>query len=92
MENPIARRCTVSGRVQGVFYRGATQQRAQMLGVHGWVRNSPGGEVEVYACGDAAQVEALIAWLLQGPPRAQVVDITIEEVPVEPVTEFAVLR
>lgn len=92
MENPIARRCIVSGRVQGVYFRGATQQHAQMLGVYGWVRNLPSGDVEVYACGNVAQVDALIAWLWQGPPRAQVIDVAVTDVPVEPVTEFAVLR
>lgn len=92
MEKSIARRCIVSGQVQGVFFRGATQQRARMLGIHGWVRNLPNGDVEVYACGNAARVDALTAWLWHGPPRAQVIDVTVTNAPLAPFTEFTVLR
>lgn len=56
-------RCTVSGRVQGVFYRASTRHAALDLGVVGWVRNLADGSVEVLACGDAAAVEKLREWL-----------------------------
>ena len=73
---PECRKCVVAGRVQGVYYRGATQQRARELGVTGHARNLPDGRVEVLACGEPAAVEALCEWLWQGPPHAQVTEVT----------------
>ena len=62
----------VSGRVQGVYYRGATQETARRLGLTGWVRNREDGDVELLACGTRAQLETLERWLWQGPPSARV--------------------
>jgi acylphosphatase len=79
MSDWIARRCRVSGRVQGVFYRASTRARAQSLGVTGHARNLPDGSVEVLACGPPAAVERLCGWLWQGPPAATVASVEIEE-------------
>ncbi|HEY8440198.1 MAG TPA: acylphosphatase [Xanthobacteraceae bacterium] len=76
----IARRCFVSGRVQGVFYRASTRQRAQELGCRGYARNLPDGSVEVVAIGAPAAVHALVEWLRQGPPAAHVTDVKCAEV------------
>lgn len=65
-------RFIVSGVVQGVGFRAATQRRAERLGLSGWARNLAGGAVEVVACGDDSAVEDLGAWLEQGPQAAQV--------------------
>jgi acylphosphatase len=78
----IARRCYVSGRVQGVFYRASTRQRAQELGCRGYARNLPDGGVEVLAVGEPGAVHALIEWLWQGPPAAHVSDVKCSEVAV----------
>ena len=64
----ITRRITVIGRVQGVWFRGATAQRARSLGVSGHARNLDDGSVEVLAAGPAGAVAAPIEWLWQGPP------------------------
>jgi acylphosphatase len=80
MSARIARRCLVSGRVQGVFYRASTRQRAIELGVTGHARNLADGRVEVLACGEPAAVHALCDWLWIGPPASQVASIEIEEV------------
>ena len=77
---PIARRCHVSGRVQGVFFRASTRQRARELGVTGYARNLPDGRVEVLACGSADAVEALCRWLWQGPPSARVTAVDVSAV------------
>ena len=69
----------MSGRVQGVFYRASTRQRAQELGCRGYARNLPDGRVEVLAVGEPAAVHALIEWLRQGPPAAHVTDVQCTE-------------
>lgn len=68
----VCRRCLVSGRVQGVWFRGATRQQALELGLSGRARNLPDGRVEVLVSGEEAQVEALCDWLGHGPPMAKV--------------------
>ena len=62
----------VSGRVQGVFFRASTRERALALKLDGYARNLPDGRVEVLAAGDAAALEALARWLELGPPAARV--------------------
>ena len=62
----------VSGRVQGVGYRDSLCMEAERLGVSGWVRNRSDGTVEALLQGDAAAVEALVAWARKGPPAARV--------------------
>ena len=66
----------VTGSVQGVFYRAATQETARRLGLTGWVCNLADGGVELVACGDAEKLKELEQWLWQGPPRARVVQVT----------------
>jgi acylphosphatase len=78
----IARRCFVSGRVQGVFFRASTRQRAQELGCRGYARNLIDGRVEVLAVGEPASVDALVEWLRQGPPAAHVADVKVTDVPI----------
>jgi acylphosphatase len=70
--NRICRRCRVSGKVQGVFFRAATASRARALEVTGWAKNLPDGSVEVLACGSEEAVGSLVAWLWRGPGGARV--------------------
>jgi len=62
----------VGGRVQGVFFRASTRDRALALKLDGYARNLADGRVEVLAAGDAAALEALAQWLERGPPAARV--------------------
>ena len=80
MSSIIARRCYVSGRVQGVFYRASTRERAQQLGCRGYARNLADGRVEVLAVGQPAAVGALVEWLWRGPPAAHVQDVQCSDV------------
>lgn len=75
----IARKCRVSGRVQGVYYRASAQKRARELAITGHARNLDDGSVEVLACGEPAQVASFIDWLWQGPPTAHVMAVQVLE-------------
>lgn len=79
MTDGITKRCLVSGRVQGVFFRASARTEAESLGVDGWARNLSDGRVEVVAHGSESAVEALCDWLHEGPPAAQVDEVSCEE-------------
>ncbi|MCC6764663.1 MAG: acylphosphatase [Deltaproteobacteria bacterium] len=65
-------RLHITGRVQGVWYRGATEREARQLGVDGWVRNLPDGSVEALVEGAPGAVRTLADWCRTGPPGARV--------------------
>lgn len=75
--------CHIKGRVQGVCYRISTQQKAQQLGINGWVKNLADGRVEVAAKADNTQLQTFIAWLWQGPAMARVDDIEFDNHQIE---------
>lgn len=62
----------VEGEVQGVGFRYSAQREATSLGLSGWVRNTSGGAVEVWAEGPEPDLNEFLAWLRQGPPSAWV--------------------
>ena len=66
-------RFIVSGKVQGVFFRASAREQAQRLDLAGHAKNLDDGTVEVIACGDAANIEALERWLQTGPAAARVI-------------------
>jgi acylphosphatase len=67
----------ISGQVQGVWYRASTKQKAEELGLTGWVKNTAQGNVEAVFEGDESTVNQMIAWCRKGPPLAQVTDVKI---------------
>ena len=76
-------RVVISGRVQGVWYRGWTCEQAGMLGLMGWVRNRRDGTVEALFLGDSESVEAMIARCHDGPPAARVIEVRVETAEVD---------
>jgi acylphosphatase len=72
VEERIAVRFRVYGRVQGVFFRASTAREAVGLGLSGHALNLPDGSVEVLACGAPGDIERLRQWLGDGPPMARV--------------------
>jgi len=66
----------VYGFVQGVFFRDFVDRKAGQLGLSGYVRNLPGGSVEVLAEGERKKLEELITCLKVGPPAARVKKVT----------------
>lgn len=63
--------------VQGVGFRYSALSRARRLGLSGWVRNLPGGDVETRAFGDAEEIQAYRSWLDSGPPSAVVREVRV---------------
>ena len=66
------------GRVQGVFFRASTAERANALGLRGRAENRPDGTVLVHAAGTADALEKLVGWLHCGPPMARVDAVEVE--------------
>lgn len=74
-------RVSISGRVQGVFFRDSVREKAEGLGLAGWVKNLPDGRVEALFEGPSQNVREMVDWCEQGPSQASVenVDTEIEE-------------
>jgi acylphosphatase len=67
----------ISGQVQGVWYRASTKEKAEELGLTGWVKNIAHGNVEAVFEGDESTVNEMIAWCRKGPPLAQVINVKV---------------
>lgn len=70
-------RVIVEGRVQGVFFRAHTQERAYLLNLTGWVKNRRDGRVEALFEGDKTKVEQMIEWCHRGPSEARVTKVLV---------------
>ena len=68
----------VSGRVQGVFFRQNTRERARALGLKGWVRNTEDGKVEAVFEGEREKIEKILEWMKVGPILARVENLEIK--------------
>ncbi|MGA2545272.1 MAG: acylphosphatase [Rectinemataceae bacterium] len=68
----------MSGSVQGVGFRYSARREALRLGVSGWARNLPDGDVEVMAEGKIAALADFREWLDEGPPGAWIQSVTAE--------------
>jgi acylphosphatase len=75
---PSARRYTIKGRVQGVWFRESTRRVAEPLGITGYANNLSNGDVEVLACGEPDALDELARWLEEGPRMAQVENVIAE--------------
>jgi acylphosphatase len=80
----LARRYTVTGRVQGVGFRNYAEHVAGKLGLDGYVRNRRDGSVEVYAIGKPEQLDSFRAALEKGPLMSQVSGVHEEPEAVDP--------
>ena len=80
----------IDGRVQGVFYRGFTQDLAFNLGLKGWVRNLRDGRVEAVFEGDKKVIEEAIRQCYAGPPSSRVTGIDVQWEPYTGEKDFSV--
>ncbi|MBM4287989.1 MAG: acylphosphatase [Deltaproteobacteria bacterium] len=80
-QEKLRARAVIEGRVQGVFFRASTRDEARRLGVNGWVRNLPNGDVEALFEGDKGPVGQMLAWCYKGPPYAVVHRVNVSYEP-----------
>lgn len=73
----------VSGRVQGVYFRVFTQNKAKHFNVNGTVRNLPDGGVEIVAEADHLTIDRFIKWCHKGPVTARVDHVEVTELEAE---------
>nr|WP_029014726.1 acylphosphatase [Niveispirillum irakense] len=78
----------ITGKVQGVWYRGWTVEQARRRGLDGWVRNLSDGSVEAVFAGPAPDVDAMLDACWQGPPSAMVINVKVLETEDTGVTGF----
>ena len=87
----LTRQYRIRGRVQGVGYRYFTLRVAQRLGVRGWVRNLPDGDVEVYAEASIETLREFRSQLERGPSFSDVHEVEEKAAAVnEPYTTFEI--
>ena len=82
----------IEGKVQGVFFRARTKDRADELGLKGWVKNTEDGAVEVLCQGSPDLIDQLESWCRQGPSRARVDNLERSDREAEEFTSFNILR
>lgn len=90
--NKVSKKCIISGKVQGVFFRQGTFEQATSLGIKGWVRNLASGDVECVICGTPEAVEILIDWLWEGPAAARVENVEIQDIAWQDFESFIIKR
>ena len=69
----------ISGRVQGVWFRANTRDKAKQLGLKGWVKNTPEGSVEAVFEGEEKLIHEMLDWCHHGPPMAEVENVEIKK-------------
>ena len=85
-------RLTVRGKVQGVFYRASAKNIADDLGITGWIKNLTDRNVEIKATSSEELLQQFIDWCRQGPQRAIVEEVIIEDIQLETFTGFRIIR
>jgi acylphosphatase len=80
----------IIGKVQGVFFRASTREKARALGIKGFVRNERDESVYIEAEGEENTLKEFTAWCKQGPPRAVVEKVEVIEGTIKNFTGFEV--
>jgi acylphosphatase len=83
---------TISGKVQGVYFRQSAKEKAIELGLTGQAKNLRDGNVHIIASGTRVQLAAFTDWCKKGPPRAVVAGVEILELPLKLFEHFTIVR
>jgi acylphosphatase len=82
----------ITGKVQGVFFRQSVKDKALEFGLRGQTWNNPDGSVTIVVNGNLSEIEPLLEWCRQGPPRAQVNSVEISETADQDFPDFRIIR
>lgn len=82
----------VTGKVQGVWFRQSTKEKAMELSITGEVSNQPDGTVKIIATGTKEQLSLFTDWCKQGPSKAKVENVLTTVVPYKQFTSFTIVR
>ena len=82
---------TISGKVQGVFFRQSTREKARKLNITGTVSNQRDGSVQIVATGPKEQLDVLINWCRKGPSKAKVDNLVTMELPFREFKDFMIV-
>lgn len=85
-------RLIIKGKVQGVFFRATAKDVAVLLGIKGLVKNLPDDNVEIIATATEELLHKFIAWCKQGPPKARVDEVVVEELSLQEFNGFKIMR
>ncbi len=85
-------RIIVNGKVQGVFFRASAKEIADQLNVRGFAQNQSDGSVLIEAEGDEESIKRFVEWCRQGPPRAQVTNLDVQQGEVKSFEKFGIRR
>ncbi len=83
---------TIKGKVQGVHYRASTKAVADQLGVKGYIKNEPNGDVFVAAEGDNVSLEMFLDWCNEGPQDAGVTSVETNEGELKNYRNFEIVK
>lgn len=86
----IASRIKVTGKVQGVFFRASTKEKADELGVKGWVRNESDGSVLIEVEGEEKALNEFEKWCSEGPPLARVTYVEKQQIAIQGFESFII--
>lgn len=82
----------VAGKVQGVFFRASTKEKADELGIKGTVRNNIDGSVSIEAEGEEEDLDLFIEWCKHGPKFAHVEHCEVSEKQIQHFKVFSIER
>lgn len=83
---------TITGKVQGVYFRQSAKEKALALGLTGQAKNLRDGNVHIIISGAREQLAAFTDWCKKGPPRAVVAGVEIAELPLKLFDHFMIVR
>lgn len=82
----------ITGKVQGVFFRVSTKEKADELGINGFVRNEPDGSVYIEAEGESDVMQEFLSWCKRGPKNAEVISVINTPIEAKSYKSFEVRR
>lgn len=83
---------TISGKVQGVFYRQSAKRKAEALGIKGWILNQEDRSVLATVSGDENQLDEFVNWCRKGPLGARVDHVSVQNLPEESFEDFRIRK